>query len=172
MKEEYKAKIANGEELAIVFDNAKRTSGEVNGEAFEWDIIPIGNRTYHIIQDGKSYTAEVLNADHKAKVLTIRVNSTKYEVSVKDRFDILLAKMGMDKLAEDKVLDIKAPMPGMVLDILVEVGQEIKKGDPIVVLEAMKMENVLKSPSDSKVKSINAEKGKAVEKNQVLVVFE
>lgn len=172
MKEEYKAKTANGEELAIIFNDAKRTTGEVNGEAFEWDIVSAGNNSYHIIQGGKSYTAEVLSADYKTKVLTIRVNGTKYEVSVKDRFDILLAKMGMDALAEDKALDIKAPMPGMVLDILVEVGQEIKKGDPIVVLEAMKMENVLKSPSDSKVKAIHAEKGKAVEKNQVLVVFE
>lgn len=172
MKEEYKAKTNDGDELTVVFNDAQRNSGQINGEDFEWDIVPVGNNAFHIIQGSKSYTAELLKADYKTKVLTIRVNGTKYEVAVKDRFDILLAQMGMDNLAEDKVLDIKAPMPGMVLDVVVEVGQEVAKGEPVVVLEAMKMENVLKSPGDGKVKAIHAEKGKAVEKNQVLVVFE
>ena len=62
-------------------------------------------------------------------------------------------------------------MPGMVLNILVTEGQDIKKGDPLIVLEAMKMENVLKSPTDGIVKKINVNKGIAVEKNQVLIQF-
>ncbi|MCL4115950.1 UNVERIFIED_CONTAM: hypothetical protein GTU68_032768 [Idotea baltica] len=63
-------------------------------------------------------------------------------------------------------------MPGLVLEIRVEKGQTIEKGEPILVLEAMKMENVLKSPSGGVVADIKIEKGEAVEKNQVLVTFE
>jgi biotin carboxyl carrier protein len=77
----------------------------------------------------------------------------------------------MDKLHSAKVNELKAPMPGLVLDIVVSEGQEVKKGDALVVLEAMKMENILKSPADVVVKKISVKKGTAVEKNQVLVLF-
>jgi biotin carboxyl carrier protein len=93
-------------------------------------------------------------------------------VKVKDRFDLLLQSMGMDALATKKVNELKAPMPGLVLDVRVKVGDVIKKGEPLVVLEAMKMENVLKSVADVTIKKIAIEKGNAVEKNQVLIFFE
>jgi biotin carboxyl carrier protein len=78
----------------------------------------------------------------------------------------------MENMNNQKVNEVKAPMPGLVLNILVEPGQEISKGDGLFVLEAMKMENIIKSPTDAIVKSIEVEKGIAVEKNQVLVKFE
>jgi biotin carboxyl carrier protein len=78
----------------------------------------------------------------------------------------------MDALATKKVNELKAPMPGLVLDVRVKVGDVIKKGEPLVVLEAMKMENVLKSIADVTIKKIAIEKGNAVEKNQVLIFFE
>ena len=62
-------------------------------------------------------------------------------------------------------------MPGMVLNILVNEGDTIKKGDPLIVLEAMKMENILKSPTDGVIKKIPINKGVAVEKNQLLIQF-
>ena len=77
----------------------------------------------------------------------------------------------MDNLAAAKVNEIKAPMPGLVLDIRVAEGDEVKKGDSILVLEAMKMENIIKSPTDGIIKKINVKKGIAVEKNQVLIHF-
>jgi biotin carboxyl carrier protein len=77
----------------------------------------------------------------------------------------------LDNLATKKVNDIKAPMPGMVLNILVKEGDTVKKGDAILVLEAMKMENILKSPTDGLIKKIAAVKGTAVEKNQLLIQF-
>jgi biotin carboxyl carrier protein len=79
--------------------------------------------------------------------------------------------MGIDQNSTGKINDIKAPMPGMVLQVMVENGQAIKKGDAIVVLEAMKMENILKSPSDGTIKNILVVKGDKVEKNQVLISF-
>ena len=63
-------------------------------------------------------------------------------------------------------------MPGLVLDILVEPGQTIHKGEAVLILEAMKMENIIKSPVDGTIKSIGINKGNAVEKNEILVNFE
>jgi biotin carboxyl carrier protein len=82
-----------------------------------------------------------------------------------------LHNLGLDNIAAKKINDIKAPMPGMVLNILVGEGQQVKKGDSLLVLEAMKMENVLKSPTDGMIKKVVAIKGTAVEKNQLLIQF-
>jgi acetyl/propionyl-CoA carboxylase alpha subunit len=70
------------------------------------------------------------------------------------------------------VKTLKAPMPGLVLEVMVGPGTEVKKGDPLLVLEAMKMENVLKAPTDAVIKDVIVEISAAVEKNQVLVNFE
>ena len=75
-------------------------------------------------------------------------------------------------LAVKKISEIKSPMPGLVLDILVKAGDTIKKGDQVLVLEAMKMENIIKSQTDAVVKSVAIETGVAVEKGQVLIKFE
>jgi biotin carboxyl carrier protein len=80
--------------------------------------------------------------------------------------------MGLDKMASAKVLNVKAPMPGLVLNVLVEPGQEVKKGDKLLVLEAMKMENIIKAAGDGKVGRIAVDKGQAVDKNQTLIEFE
>ena len=105
------------------------------------------------------------------KKLVVKINNTPYSLDIKDKYDDLLHSLGLDSLASKKVNDIKAPMPGMVLNILVTEGQEVKKGDGLIVLEAMKMENILKSPTDGVIKKIAITKGVAVEKNQLLIQF-
>ncbi|MNR65826.1 2-oxoglutarate carboxylase large subunit [compost metagenome] len=67
--------------------------------------------------------------------------------------------------------EIKAPMPGLVLNVMVQEGQEVGKGDNLLVLEAMKMENIIKSPDSGIVKKILITKGDKVEKNEVLIQF-
>lgn len=143
----------------------------LNGTPFNWDIQPIGPHTYHIIKDNKSYTAELVEADYQAKTFTFKINGIKQTVTAKDRFDLLLDQLGMSDANTQKVNDVKAPMPGLILDIKVQAGQEVKKGDPILILEAMKMENILKSPGDGVVKEIKVEVRQNVEKNQVLILF-
>jgi biotin carboxyl carrier protein len=95
----------------------------------------------------------------------------KYEVKLKDKFDLLLEKMGFNNSAILEVKDIKAPMPGLIIDIKVEEGIVVKKGDPLIILEAMKMENIIKSPGEGVVKKIQVKKGDSVEKNQILIQF-
>jgi len=112
-----------------------------------------------------------VEADYQAKTFTFKINGVKQVVSVKDRFDLLLDKLGMSNANVHKVNDIKAPMPGLILDIKVQPGQEIKKGDTLLILEAMKMENILKAPGDGIVKEIKVSVKQNVEKNQVLILF-
>lgn len=148
------------------------TSGKINKENFSIDLLKIKDGSYHVLRNNKSYNVEVLKADHLEKSFTIKVNGNKYQLQIKDRYDELLKSMGMEITGGGKINEIKAPMPGLVLEIMVSPGQQVQKGDPVMVLEAMKMENVLKSPSDGIVKKINVEQKQAVEKNQVLLNFE
>ena len=116
MSEIYKA--TSGErEYDIEFTNRERTQGTINEKGFDWDIIKIKDRSFHIIQGNRSFNAEVIKTDYKTKSLIIRINANKYEIEVQDRFDILLEKMGMSDLAADAVQDIKAPNRHL-LDIL------------------------------------------------------
>jgi len=144
---------------------------KLNGENISIDQIQISETNYHIIKDNKTYDVDIIKFNKEDKTALIKVNGTKYELKVADKFDELLKNLGMDNLAAKKVNNIKAPMPGLVLNILVEDGTVVKKGDALIVLEAMKMENILKSPTDGTVKKISVKKGVAVEKNQVLIEF-
>ena len=163
-----KTKVNNKHNYTIELD---KSSGTLNEQPFNWDIIEVKDGCFHVIKDNKSYTVDVIKADYTTKEFTISVNRTKYTISVKDKFDELLKSLGMDSAEGSKVNDVKAPMPGMVLDIRVSEGEAIKKGDAILVLEAMKMENIIKSPTDAVIKKINVKKGLAVEKNQVMITF-
>lgn len=163
----YKIKVNNQAEHTV--ETGKTPT--INGNPLNWDIVEVKDGRFHIIKDNKSFNAEVVETNFAEKSFSIKVNNNKYSVVVKDRFDELLKQLGMDNIASAKVNEIKAPMPGLVIDIRVSEGDVIKKGDAVLVLEAMKMENILKSPTDGVIKKVNVEKGVAVEKNQVLVQF-
>ena len=151
--------------------NSNKVSGTLNGKAVEADILNVGNQEYHLLLNNQSYNILIVKADYAEKKLVVKVNGKKYTLDVKDKYDELLHNLGLDNIAAKKINDVKAPMPGMVLNILVSEGQQVKKGDSLLVLEAMKMENVLKSPTDGTIKKVVAVKGTAVEKNQLLIQF-
>lgn len=148
------------------------TEFKLDGQSKELDLIRLKDGKYNLILNNTSYNIDVVEANYETKSFTIAVNGNNYQLKVEDRFDLLLQKLGMDDLVAAGFTEIKAPMPGLVLSIAVEVGQEVKEGEPLIVLEAMKMENVLKSPSDVTVKSIAVKPSQAVEKNQLLIEFE
>ncbi len=144
----------------------------MNGASVTWDNFEVKEGKFHLIKDQQSYLVEVVNADLATKTFELKVNQTIYKTKVEDRFDLLLHQLGMDNLGSAAASELKAPMPGMVLKIEVEAGQEVKEGEALVVLEAMKMENVLKSPADVVIKSVAVKEGIAVEKNEILIEFE
>lgn len=147
---------------------------KVNEKEFEftelaaWDILEQGS-SFHILQNQVSYRCILLKKDESGKNMLISVNDTEYTISLKDKYDVLLEQLGLSNLAAKKIKDIKAPMPGLVLDLKIKEGDELKEGDTILVLEAMKMENMIKCPGAGIVKAIKVKKGEAVEKGQVLV---
>lgn len=156
----------------LEFNSTAGTEGTLNGEAFSLNKEEIYPDSFVVTRNGKEYHVQLVKADWEDKTLLIRVNGLKHELVLKDKFDLLLEKMGLAGMTVKKVTDVKAPMPGLVLETRVQPGDDVAKGDALFVLEAMKMENIIKSPAEGKVKAIKVEQGAAVEKNAVLLTFE
>lgn len=142
----------------------------VNGEEKQVDTIQVAPNTYHLLLDGQSLTIEVVNPDGANP--EFMVNGKPYNPTVKTETDLMLERLGLNIKAKKELKELKAPMPGLVLEFRVAPGDKVVEGDALVVLEAMKMENILKSPGEATVKSIEVTKGDAIEKNQVLITFE
>ncbi len=144
----------------------------INAKTFSADTHQVNERTIHVLHQNKSYLVEIVEVNKADKTCIIKVNSNTYKLNIKDQFDDLLHQLGLDNLNSIKISDLKAPMPGLVLKILVSEGDEVKKGDNLLVLEAMKMENIIKSPADVTIKSIKVKATDKLEKNQVMILFE
>lgn len=136
------------------------------------DFVKEQNGEFHVLKNNKAYRTEVVNANFAQKTFNIKVNGNAYDIKIEDQFDQLVNQLGLSVINSQKASDIKAPMPGLVLGVSVEVGQEVKEGDGLLILEAMKMENVIKSVGEGIVKAIHIEEGKAVEKGQLLIEIE
>ncbi|MFB6306342.1 MAG: acetyl-CoA carboxylase biotin carboxyl carrier protein subunit [Flavobacteriales bacterium] len=132
----------------------------IGDKKYEWDELQKGGRI-HVLYRKSSYRVEILSKDKEAQEYLIAVNGNEYTAHVRDKYDELLEKLGMDMAGAAKVNDLKAPMPG-----------KVAKDEAVLVLEAMKMENVLKSPVDGVISSVNVDKNDAVEKNNPLIKFE
>jgi len=145
---------------------------ELDGKIIDWDIAQTGHRAYHVLWNNQSFRAGIIHIDPVEKIFTLRINGHDFTVSLKDRYDRLLEKLNMQKNGSQKATDIKAPMPGLVKDLLVKEGQQLKAGDSLLVLEAMKMENILKAETAAMIKEICVRAGDAVEKNQLLIKME
>jgi len=136
------------------------------------DAVGMEKDKFHVLKNHIPYKAEIVAADFLSKKYTIKVNNNTYEVAIEDALDILIKSMGIERGRTKVVNAIKAPMPGLILEISVEVGQAVKENDSLLILEAMKMENSFLSPRDGIIKSIAVEKGNAVDKGQLLIEFE
>lgn len=136
------------------------------------DAISVGNEKFHVLKDSIPYKAEIVSADFLTKKYTVKVNNNTYEVAISNPLDLLIKSMGIERGRTKVVNAIKAPMPGLILEISVVVGQEVKENDSLLILEAMKMENSFLSPRDGIIKSIAVIIGNAVDKGQLLIEFE
>jgi len=164
----YKIKVNGHIDLNV---ETGKNGSTINGEAVNATVSKIDAANYHIIENYKSYNAEVVSFSKEEKTAVIKVNGNTYELKAKDQFDALLDQLGLSNLNSNKISDIKAPMPGLVLKVLVNEGDEVKKGDNLFILEAMKMENIIKAPADATVKSIKVKPTDKVEKGQLIILF-
>ncbi|MEQ9467711.1 MAG: acetyl-CoA carboxylase biotin carboxyl carrier protein subunit [Ekhidna sp.] len=142
----------------------------INDELFDGEILKINETSFKVFKGTKIFRVDVV--ERQGKEMKLKVNDQLLNVSVTDHIDQILDKLGMDVAASTAVKDIKAPMPGSILNIIVAEGDEVRQGDQLLVLEAMKMENVIKSSGEGKVSKIYVAEKQNVEKNQVLISFE
>lgn len=136
------------------------------------DIISIGDSQYHLLRDNQSHIIQVLDIDLPNKSITLVVNGNPYTLKIADQFDQIVDRMGMRATQTHQINEVRAPMPGLVLEVLATVGQEVDKGTPLIVLSAMKMENIITSPGAGTVKNIRTEVNKAVEKGELIIEME
>ena len=158
--EDYKANV-NGVSHLVALDEIKSL-----------DLIEQGDGLYHFIENDIGYKVELIRTGSNNDSLLLRINGRPYEVQIETATEALIQKMGFASHRSIGADHVPAPMPGLVLEVLVSAGQEIEKGDPILVLEAMKMENLIKASHSGTVRNVKVEKGHTVEKGQILVEIE
>ncbi|MCC6461900.1 MAG: biotin/lipoyl-binding protein [Saprospiraceae bacterium] len=141
-------------------------------EAIALDLIPNGGNRFHLLENGQAYAVEVLEEDYPNRRYTLRIDGVRYTVDIADYYERLVEQLGLSTGGSHKINSVKAPMPGLVLSVLVAAGQAVQKGDALLILEAMKMENVIKAAGDGIIKAVHVQKGQAVDKGLMLLEFE
>lgn len=140
----------------------------LSGAAVKW----YDHRFFELKFDGKKYHCELVADQSELGQLTIRINHRTFQVKKAHALDSLIAAMGLDKPKLRKLKEMQAPMPGRVTAVHVKVGDHIEPGTPLLSLEAMKMENVLKAEGIGVVSALEINEGDVVEKGALLIRFE
>lgn len=121
---------------------------------------------------GKKYHGEIVDDSIEDRIISVKVNHRSFEIRKEHPLDDLIKALGLDKKKVKKLHQLQSPMPGRVLNFAVEKGTHVDLGSPLLTLEAMKMENVIKAEGEGVVKSIVVSDGTVVEKGQLLIEFE
>lgn len=133
------------------------------------DLIQKAANEFNCIHAHRSLNVEVAETESSHKKLKLTIDGEIFLIEIKDELDQLIEIMGLGAIVNKPLENIKAPMPGLVLEIDVTEGQSVFEGDKILILEAMKMENSIVIPGNAIIKKILVANGQAVERGQVLV---
>ena len=136
------------------------------------DSIKVNAKNLHVLDNNTAFEVEIVHSDFMNKTMSLSINGNIYEVKLEDEYDQQVKKMGLLAVTTQKLNEVKAPMPGLIVDVMVKVGQEIVEGTPLLVLSAMKMENIILAQGEGIIKSIEIKKDDAVEKGQVIIEME
>lgn len=128
--------------------------------------------SFHLLQNKRSVTAEIVDRDFDNRSYILNINGTDYKVNIYNELDRLISEMGLTAVSQKVVNTIAAPMPGQIVRVDAQAGQEVKENDPILVLEAMKMENVMLAPRDGVIKEVIINTGDVVDKGQIMIELE
>ncbi len=124
---------------------------------------------YHLIENNRSVLIESIQADADPKTISVQINGNSYQFQIKDQHDLLVDELGMDTTTSKTLSEITAPMPGLIMEILVKPGDSFEAGDSLFILEAMKMENMIKAEGSGTVKAVLVNQNDPVDKNQVIL---
>ena len=152
--------------MTWIFDQKETATSE--GAAIRW----IDHRFFTLDFEGQESLGDVVSDVSEAQQLVLKINHRVFHIRKKHALDELIQQLGMDKPKVRKIKSFNAPMPGRIINVLVAVGEEVDAGTPLISLEAMKMENTLKSSGIGKVKTIHVAAGAVVEKGAALFEFE
>ena len=158
----------NSNSYDIELDVKSKYKGTIDNLDFEFAISSVNKDNYSIIKNGIEYDIDILDTNSQDKSIQLLINGKSFNIVLEDEFDAIVKKLGFKNKPKTTEKQVKAHMPGLIVNIHVEIGDVVFKGQKLLTLEAMKMENVIKAPEDIKIKKVNVKKGNAVEKNDVL----
>ena len=141
-------------------------------QAQDLDLLTDDGSSYHLIDKINSYKIQLLGFDINNKHIHVKLAGKVFDITIEDSFDILAKDLGLSAVVNKKIQELKSPMPGLVLEVMANPGDTVQEGDPLLILEAMKMENVIKSPADGIIKAVLVKQKEAIEKSQILIEFE
>ena len=152
---------------------------DVNAGQYKFQLTDADNITLNdsdvnnqfILDNNKSKLVSVKEVNHELKRYQIQIDGRTYQVQISDAVDQQILKMNLKSKKSNQLKELRAPMPGLVRQVNVQVGDQVDSGDALFILEAMKMENVLKSPVNGIVSDLFVKPGESVEKNQILLSF-
>ena len=152
---------------------------DVNASQYSFQLMDADNITLNdsnvnnqiILDNNKSKLVSVKEVNHEQKRYHIQIDGRAYQVQISDAVDQQILKMNLKSKKSNQLKELRAPMPGLVRQVNVNMGDQVDSGDSLFILEAMKMENLLKSPVNGIVSEIFVKPGESVEKNQILLSF-
>ena len=136
----------------------------------ELDVKQIGE-VIHALHKNKAYEVHVGYVDRDSKEVELIINGQLFTIQIKDHLDLLIEDLGFNKEDNDLERFIHSPMPGLVLEVKVKQGERVQAGTPLLILEAMKMENVISSPSDAVIEEIHVSSTDSVSKGALLITL-
>lgn len=140
----------------------------VNGQRREVDFLALGPSQYSLLTNMLSHNLVIEEREGEVQVL---MRGRLFASKVLDERALLMAQRAGAGLADTGEASIKSPMPGLVVAVSVEVGQTVKAGQTVLILESMKMQNELKAPRDGVIQAVHVTAGQSVEQNKVLVTI-
>ena len=156
-----------------IFVEIKGKRFEISTNAIEHHNVDESGSGYFIVKDNNStYHIQLMDFNFFSGHCTIKIDGELKEIKILRDIDIRIEKMGLNASHSKKQKNITSPMPGLVTNIKAAPGDHVEKGTPLIILEAMKMENVISAPHDAVVKSIHVKVGQAVERGLPLVELE
>jgi biotin carboxyl carrier protein len=141
----------------------------LNGERLRADFQSVADEPiYSLLLEGQSYEASIHPTDMGIQVL---LQGQLIDVQVEDERQRRLRESSGGQVIQSGDFHLKAPMPGMVVSVRIEEGQDVKSGEEVIILESMKMQNELKAPRDGTVSRLRVKQGDSVDQNQVLLIL-